>query len=191
MRITRVGVIGLAATIWTTATVTAEPPPIIKFDTDEVEVKIEETGALQVVDSPDSDLLADTPAGTSAGRLALSGKSILWSPAPKPGALAPAADLADVALSPDESALALVSYIGRAPAVSSRIVILNLLNGKIINAFTFDREVVLAAAFLGDGRRLAAVTSARTKPARAAGVWVIELGDPPRIRRLFDLPVGA
>ncbi len=130
-------------------------PGKIHWDGEDKAPKVEATGSVLLID--DDDAFRNTPRGTTAGMVTLAGKKIEWTPSPDPGRSTGGARLCDAVLAPDESAIAMLERVGAGEGpFGSRVVFLNLFNGRIANVLTAaDRKFSRIAVLPGSTRVLA------------------------------------
>ncbi len=142
-----------------------EPPP-----------EVEETGRLQVIEDPGRDNFVNTPRGSQAARFTVDQKLFDWQPSPDPGRVTGGARILSVALSPDESALAVLERVGRGEEgpFGSRIVIFNLFHGGIVNVLSFPDQAFCRIWFPPEGDRILALEQGQPRRKTETGLRLID-----------------
>jgi len=116
------------------------------------------------------------PSGSAAARLAESGVCFKWEPSPRDTSPLAEADLADAALSPDESTLLLVERIGGSDAPNStRLVFLALADGGIIRVIDLPNRRISGIRWDHSGSGLFARQEAQPELHSPAAFLKIEL----------------
>ncbi|MBS1368661.1 MAG: hypothetical protein HPZ91_01785 [Lentisphaeria bacterium] len=123
--------------------------PLIRVDDVETPPAVKETGRLLELRDPNVNNRENTPPGVLAALVAANGVIYDWSPSPDPMRVTGGADLVDAFLSPDESLLALFERTGgKEGPNATRVLCFNLLNSKLVRAFTVADRKLAAAAFV-------------------------------------------
>ena len=150
--------------------------PVIYSDIEETKIAPAETGKLQKIPSPGTRNDSDTPRGTVAGRLAVNGTIFNWTPSQIKGKITGGADLIDAILSQDESMLVIAERIGGSNAPNStRLIMVNLRNGRICRSLTLKEERITKILFVPGSDRLIAVRSAQSEFNKQHALLVINL----------------
>ena len=171
--------------------VSAVEAPLIRHDETAPAVTVPETGDFTRIDSPGVDNRADTPRGVAAARVAVDDLLFRWIPSAAPGRITGGADLADAALSPDESLLAIAERVGGRELNSCRIVLFNLYNNRIVNGFTLDGVKPVAIRFLSSGTRLLVAEAAQSALGRKARFLICDLETGRIVSRSPELPADV
>ena len=138
--------------------------------------KTDSPGSLVVFDDSAANTLENTPRGSAAFQLAARNKRFLWQPTPDGNPVHPGAAITGIALAPDESLLVLGETLGNASGPNScRIVLFNLLSGKIVNAFDLPDIRLGEFRFLPGSWNLIAAERAQKTPDRPPRLVLISL----------------
>ena len=113
-------------------------PDVIRWEEEKKEIKVEETGRLEVFDrKPKKDVGTDR----FADRVADPGKRFLWVPSPDPKRGAGGARIPDAVLSEDRSALILLETVGTDDGpFDTRLVVIDVRSGEIVRVTRLFRK---------------------------------------------------
>ena len=118
--------------------------PLIHMEQEDSRPQVTESGKLNAIPMPGTRNSSGVPRGSTAGRLAVNGYEFNWTPSQQSGKATGGADLLSACLSDDETALLLTERIGGSNKPNStRLILINTGNGKIIRS-TFLKERRLA-----------------------------------------------
>ena len=138
----------LAAALSTAASLSADAP-LIRIDDEESTPVVEETGRLIELRDPNADNRRNTPPGVLASLVAADGVIYDWTPSPGPMRVTGGANLIDAFLSTDETLLVLLEKTGAKEGPNAtRVLCFNLLNDKLVRAFTVADRKLSGAAFV-------------------------------------------
>ena len=166
----------LFCSLYTLVLAAANALPVIYNDEMEQKIAPAETGKMQEIPSPGTRNDSDTPRGTFAGRLAVNDRIFQWTPSQIRGKVTGGADLIDAILSPDESMLLLAERLGGSNAPNStRLIMVNLRNGKVCRSIKLAEERITKILFIPGSDRLIAIRSAQPEFNKADALIVINL----------------
>lgn len=149
--------------------------PLIYVDEEIERPAVTETGSVVTISAPGGDSVAGTPAGMAAARLAAHDRIFQWTPSPARRATG-GADLVGAALSPDESLLVLAERVGGEGELNStRLILINLLNGKIANILEIRERRLGEIIFPPGGDAVVAIQYAQPEFDHPAGLVLIDL----------------
>ena len=112
-------------------------PDVIRWEEEKKEVKVVETGRLEIFDRKPGK----AGSATFADRVADRGKRFLWVPSPDPKRGAGGANIPDALLSEDRSAMILLETVGTGEGpFDTRIVVLDLQSGEIVRVTRLNRK---------------------------------------------------
>ncbi|WP_288614581.1 hypothetical protein [Victivallis vadensis] len=178
-------------TAWTV--LAAELPPI-RADEAVERPRVQSTGDFLVIEAPGENNALDTPRGTTASRLSVSGRVYRWTPSDDTSRVTGGAALFDAVQSPDESFLLLGERVGAADGPnSSRLIGFNLFNKKLASGITLPERKLGSLRFLPSGTTLLAVEKAQPQLARPDRLLLIDLaaGKTVAESEALDRPVAA
>ena len=152
-------------------------PPVVHIEEQSERPTVAPTGSVVAVSSPGVDNAAGTPGGMAAARLAVRDRIFQWTPSPAPRATG-GADLVGAAISPDESLLVLAERVGGAGALNStRLVLVNLASGRIVNILELKERRIGEIAFPAGSSSLLAAQHAQPEFGHEAKLLLIDLRD--------------
>ena len=138
--------------------------------------KIEQTGSFSGSPSPGVKNNSGVPRGSSAGRLAVNDMSFSWKPSQISTKATGGADLISASLSDDETVLLIAERIGGTNKPNStRLVLLNVRNNKIIRGMLLKERRISNAAFIPGSDKVLAVQQAQTEFNMPDALLVIDL----------------
>ena len=138
--------------------------------------KIEQTGSFSGSPSPGVKNNSGVPRGSSAGRLAVNDMSFSWKPSQISTKATGGADLISASLSDDETVLLIAERIGGTNKPNStRLVLLNVRNNKIIRGMLLKERRLSNAAFIPGSDKVLAVQQAQTEFGMQDVLLVIDL----------------
>ena len=137
-----------AAVLSATVSLPADAP-LIRIDEEEPDPVVEATGRLIELRDSNVDNRENTPPGVLAALVAANGVIYDWTPSPDPMRVTGGANLVDAFLSPDETLLVLLEKTGaKGGPNATRVLCFNLLNDKLVRAFTVTDRNLSGAAFI-------------------------------------------
>lgn len=151
--------------------------PKIHYDLESRRPEVTPTGVWEKIASPGMRNNTDTPAGMLAYAISENGYLFNWRPSTDTSRISGQADIIGALLSQDESLLVIAERIGGAGKNNStRLIFLNLINGKLCGGMDIpERRITAIANIPGENSKILAVQEGQSEFGNGNALLMIDL----------------